>query len=435
MIVGVVCLSGCGTLRDLGLLASPDEEQAAAIEQTEQDVDGDDPFAADDEAVGFVEGKRKIAVLLPLSGQYAALGTLLFETAQMALFDFGGENIDILPFDVGHDNSERALKAFQQAREAGAEVIAGPLFSASVDAIDDEAVNAGIPILAFSSDSSLARQGVFIMGYRVEDEIKSLVAYARRKGFIRYALLAQNSAYGRLIDETLHLMTDSYDANYTRYLLFDGQVRDASEQVEAFADYQQREAFVQDQLRSFDLSSERKEDQVMINEVRAMTSLPFDAVFLPLQGQDLVSAVAFLAFYDVTNARVRFLGTSLWESDTTLREPLLNGSWFAAPDIDLRAAFRQKFISVFQRQPPRVASIVYDTVALLMNLMASPEPMNTKRLTEPKGFEGVNGLFRLHEDGTVERSYNVYKINNGRFDIVGKGRQSFDEPLDEEDSE
>ncbi|MBC6444853.1 MAG: penicillin-binding protein activator [Alphaproteobacteria bacterium GM202ARS2] len=425
-------LAGCGgnglfggdVPVDDNLSSDFDRLDVGAISEDEGVVPWLDDLLSEDERP--VEGQRKIGLFLPLSGTYAPLGKLLSDTAQMALFDFASENVDILPFDVGSGEEGKAEAAIIEAIDAGVEVIAGPLFAHSVDAIDNDAISKNIPVVSFSSDASFARKGVFIMGYRVEEEVQRVIGYARRRGFVRYALLAPNTPYGQLIDETMVEATDVYDANYTRTLLFDGKVRDAASDVELFSDYQKRENFIQGQLQAFELDEEEKEDQILINEVRDMSSLPFDAIMIPLQGQDLVSAVAFLAFYDVTNSRVRFLGTSLWEGDELLREPLLNGSWFAAPDIALRQAFREKFVSVFQRQPPRVASIVYDTVALLVQLMSGTERLSLKRLTNPSGFEGVNGLFRLHEDGTVQRSYNIYQVQNGALEVVGRGRSSFD---------
>ena len=431
VVVMTLLLAGCGGAGffggsprgDGGLSSDFETLDAGAISEDEGTVPWLDELLGEDERP--VEGQRKIGLLLPLSGEYAALGKLLSDTAQMALFDFASENVDILPFDVGSGDEGIAEAAIAKAIAAGVEVIAGPLFARSVDAIDNDAVSKSVPVLSFSSDASFARKGVFIMGYRVEEEVERVVGYARRRGFIRYGLLAPNTPYGQLIDETMSIATDVYDANYTRTLLFDGKVRDAASDVELFSDYQQRENFIQGQLQAFGLDEENKEDQILINEVRDMSSLPFDAVMVPLQGQDLVSAAAFLAFYDVTNSRVRFLGTSVWEGDELLHEPLLNGSWFAAPDIALRQTFREKFVSVFKRQPPRVASVVYDTVALLVQLMSGTERLSITRLTNPSGFQGVNGLFRLHEDGTVQRSYNIYQVKNGELEVVGRGRSTF----------
>ncbi|MBC6497339.1 MAG: penicillin-binding protein activator [Alphaproteobacteria bacterium GM7ARS4] len=398
-------------------------------EATDEDIDGDIVEGVD------LSGKRKIGLFVPLSGKNAALGRVLFDTAQMALFDFAGGDIDIAVYDSFDGDEDKVQRSFEQAQKDGVEVIAGPLFAHSVEALASLARAERIPLLAFSSDASKADKGVYIMGYRVEEEINTIVAYVRGRGFLRFALLAEDTPYGHLIDETLDVATDIYDANYTRKTLFSGDIKDIGPLVEVFSDYVGRENFIQKQLDAFGLDEENDAHQGLINEVRDMATLPFDAVLVPLHGQELVSAIAFLAFYDVTNTRVRFLGTSLWENRAFLNEPLLRGSLFVATDIEKRQKFTEQFTAAFKREPPKVASIVYDTVAMIVGLMQRHGRVEDEHLIIEEGFDGVNGLFRLRADGTVERAYHVYGMASSGFTLIHKGIETFQpEGPDDEDS-
>ena len=85
------------------------------------------------------------------------------------------------------------------------------------------------------------------------------------------------------------------------------------------------------------------------------------------------------------------------------REPALIGGWFAAPAPSARTAFERRFNEVYGHPPPRLATLAYDAVALAA-LLASGEgeaDFSADSVTDPSGFAGVDGIFRLRRDGTV----------------------------------
>src|SRR5689334_23352426 len=75
-------------------------------------------------------GKPKIALLLPLTGRARDIGHALQDAAELALFDGAGKDIALVPIDTG-DTPEGAVAATERAIREGANLILGPLFSAS----------------------------------------------------------------------------------------------------------------------------------------------------------------------------------------------------------------------------------------------------------------------------------------------------------------
>ncbi len=123
----------------------------------------------------------KVGLLLPLSGPAEAIGRDMLDAAQMALFDVGDNKLVLLPRDTAGTPAGARLAAQEVIRE-GAEVILGPLLAADVAAVSPIAAQANIRVLAFSNDASVATDGTFLLGFRPEEQVRRVVAYALDSG-------------------------------------------------------------------------------------------------------------------------------------------------------------------------------------------------------------------------------------------------------------
>ena len=61
-------------------------------------------------------------------------------------------------------------------------MILGPLLAADVAAVSPIAAQANIRVLAFSNDASVATDGTFLLGFRPEEQVRRVVAYALDSG-------------------------------------------------------------------------------------------------------------------------------------------------------------------------------------------------------------------------------------------------------------
>src|SRR5207248_3067442 len=147
-------------------------------------------------------GPVKVAVLLPLSGANAELGKAMLEAAQLALFTTGNDRLTLVPRDTS-GTPDGAAGAARAALADGAQLILGPLLAAEVDAVKPVAAEAKVNVIAFSTATQLAGDNVFLMGFLPRQEIVREVSFARERGLGRFAALAPNSEYGRLMTDAL----------------------------------------------------------------------------------------------------------------------------------------------------------------------------------------------------------------------------------------
>jgi hypothetical protein len=155
--------------------------------------------------------------------------------------------------------------------------------------------------------------------------------------------------------------------------------------------------------------------------------IPFDAILIPEGGNRLKSVAPLLPYYDVDPEKVHFLGTGLWDEPGLGTEPALNGGWYAAPPPGARADFDQRFRAVYKRPPPRLATLAYDATALAAVLArnANGPDFSAAALTNPSGFAGVDGIFRLRPDGLIQRGLAVLEVHRNGNTVVSPAPTTF----------
>src|ERR1700760_906793 len=144
-------------------------------------------------------GQVKVGLILPLSasGNAAVAAQSMKNAAEMALAEFQNPNIQILIKDDGGSPSGAQAGA-QQAVDEGAEILLGPLFATSVPAVAQVARTRGISVIAFSTDSSIAGRGVYLLSFLPESDVNRIVEYSTSIGKKSFAGLLPENAYGNV---------------------------------------------------------------------------------------------------------------------------------------------------------------------------------------------------------------------------------------------
>src|SRR5215510_15130618 len=159
------------------------------------------PAGPQQEPTAVGSGQVKVGLILPLSaaGNAGVAAQSMKNAAEMALAEFQNPNIQLLIKDDG-GNPQGAGAGAQQAVSEGAEVILGPLFAASVPAVAQVARTRGISVIAFSTDSSVAGRGVYLLSFLPESDVVRIVDYSAGIGKRSFAALVPDNAYGNVVE-------------------------------------------------------------------------------------------------------------------------------------------------------------------------------------------------------------------------------------------
>jgi branched-chain amino acid transport system substrate-binding protein len=332
------------------------------------------------------ETRNRVAVLVPLSGPNAGVGTSIANAAQLALLDSGGERIRITVYDTARPGG--AAAAANEALGEGNGLFLGPLLAEDVRAVAPIARRADVPVIAFSNDVSVAGDGVYLMGFTPGQSVGRVVAYARSRGLERFAGVAPSGTYGKRA-------------------------------AQALLDATQRGGAVTG-IETYD----RDPASLRAAVVRVSAKGAYDALLVADSARNAAAAAAS------AHKGSRLLGTELWAAEGALgKVPALRGAWYAAaPDAmfdQLRARYRARYGAA----PYRLASLGYDAVLLAVRAAKDwrvGRPFPDRALRDPGGFAGVDGPFRFGGSGIAERSLEVREVTAAGTTILSPAPRNFD---------
>lgn len=358
-------------------------------------------------------GVPRVAILLPLTGQSAPVGTALLNAAQLALFHFADRKFELLPHDT-RGTAEGAADAARFAISDGASLILGPLFNFEVEAVAPAARAGGVKVIGFTSDKRVASDGIYVMGFRPDEQVERVARFAYGRGVRRFAMLGPDDTYGQTIREALQIAVAQLPgAEITRIETYDPGASDYAPVVRRLADYDARRANLLAQKQEL----ATRDDEVSKAALKRLETqqtagdVPFDALLIADGGKRLEAVAALLPYYDIDPKRTRMLGTGLWDTPGIGKEPALLGAWYAAPSPAARAAFEKQYAEIYGAPPSRLATLAYDATALAALFAPAQGMVDEATITSPQGFAGRDGVFRFLPDGVAERGLSVHQVN------------------------
>jgi len=371
----------------------------------------------------------RIAILLPLSGPSAKVGQELLNAAQLALFHFADQRFELLPRDT-KGTPEGAADAAARAIGDGASLILGPLLSGSVEAAAPAARAAGINVIAFTTDRTVAGGGVFTMGFLPGQEVARIVAFARQRGVRRLAVLAPDDDYGLRVVEQVRQSAEAPGLFLTDIVHYDPLAADFAPVIRDLADYDARRGALLHQLETL----RARDDEVAAAALKRLENLqtlgdpPFDALLIAEGGKRLQAIAALLPYYDLDPKKVRMLGTGQWDTPGLGAEPALVGGWFAAPSPAARADFVEQYRAAYGAPPHRLATLAYDATALAAVLAREDGGFRPEKITAAQGFAGRDGIFRFLPTGIAQRGLSVLQVQERGTAVIADAPSSFAQP-------
>jgi ABC-type branched-subunit amino acid transport system substrate-binding protein len=248
-------------------------------------------------------------------------------------------------------------------------------------------------MIAFSTDSSVAAPGAYLLSFLPESEIDRVVAYAASQGKRSFIGVVPVSTYGSLAEGEFKQAVARRGGRVVA--------------VERYGD-----------------------DRNKISEVAkalAQSAAQADALFVP-DGDSAGEVVAALASAGVNLRQFAIMGTQLWDDPKVFANPQLEGAWYAGPDPAGFRGFAERYRGRYQQEPQKPSALAYDAVALIVALVKAQgsQRITNEVLTAPGGFTSrVNGVFRFRNDGTNQRGLAILKVTPSGGDVVAPAEKTF----------
>lgn len=328
--------------------------------------------------------RHKVALIIPLAGEDGGVGTSIANAANLALLDSGNRSIRL----VTYDSSTGAAAAANRAIAEGAELILGPLLAEDVRAVGPVARRARVPVVAFSNDSSVAGNGIYILGSTPGQAIDRVVRFSRGKGAARFGALVPTGLYGQRAAQAML-----------------GSVRGAGGQMAG--------------METFNRTAVAARAAAMSLNARGH----LDAVLVADSGKVAATAAA------AVKVGPRLLGTELWSNDRTLGQtPRLRGAYYAAAPDARFGELVSRYRARYGKTPYRIGSLGYDSVLLTVRVARDwpvGRPFPLRSLSDPGGFAGVDGIVRFGRDGVAQRMLEVRQVTATGTIVVSPAASAF----------
>lgn len=385
----------------------------AACAQPAYPPAGAPPYPQAGAAVPAIGGRgREVAVLLPLSGPRASIGQPMLQAAQLAFSQVGPP---LIPADTT-GKPQGAVSAFQGGLGSGAGIVLGPLLATETEAVAPIASQAGVPVLAFTNTPDAARPGVWTLGITPAQQVDRVVGYAQSQGRSRFAAFLPDSEFGHALGTAFVTALSRNGLSAVSIQYHGAGMASISSGLRSLSGFEARWGNVQSQIRKLraeNTAAARHQAEALTRT--PPTPPPFDALLLADTGEALAEIAPLLSYYFVYSPQVQIMGPALWAASGS-GSRAFRGAIFAGPDASARSAFVDAFTSRYGAPPPGPADLAYDAAQIA--LQTAPAGFSGAALTNPGGFQGVDGWLRLMPDGQVQRALAVFQIQPGGPQVV-----------------
>jgi hypothetical protein len=344
-----------------------------------------------------------VALLVPYgSGDPGrdAIARSLENAARLAVADLRDATIDLAVYPSAGTTAGGAAAA-QQAVAEGAKIIVGPLFSTETAGAQSPAGSAGLTVLSLSNNPSVAGGNVFILGTSFENTADRLVAFGQSRGMQSFGVVYPSGLEGETARDAVASVVNARGATLVASQPYNLSV----EGIQAAAGPAAAE----------------------------LLSGGAQAVILtdgPTGGLGFISEA--LRNNGLGPMQAQFLGMQRWDvSAEALALPSLQGGVFAAPDPSFVGAFEGRYRAAYGEAPHELAGLAFDGIHAVGAVIAEARarggsPFSTARLTEPSGFAGVYGPFRLLPSGRAQRNLAIVEVRDGGAVVIERAARSFD---------
>jgi len=332
----------------------------------------------------------QVAMLLPISsgqGGDATISQSLENAARLAASELTGVTVEITVYDTAGQAAQAASVA-QEAVQAGADIIVGPLRSESAAAVGVAVANSNINVLSFSNNTEIAGGNIFVLGHTFENTAARMVNYGAAQGRTRIVVAHAQNLAGEVARDAVLRAAQASSATVVSTIPYEfsqtGVINVVPEIVSSVRD---------------------NDGNALILTSDSSGALPFFAQLLPENGLD--------------TEEVRLMGLTRWDTPPqTLELSGLQGGWFAVPDPQATEAFNARYAAAYGAEPHILGALGYDAIRALGETAASSGRLGAADLSASSGFQGANGVFRLLGDGTNERAMAIAQVTDNQVAII-----------------
>jgi len=355
------------------------------------------------------EGKIKIGLLIPLTGDNKSLGQLLIKSTQMALEDIGSDKMEIYPRDTASD-PKKTLASAIQLKDLGVQIIIGPIFYKNLIYLDELK---DITFLSLTNKTLNLPDNVISTGINATSQLNTIKKFIEKNEIKKTILLTPNIDYEIEIKKALK---ESRIKIY-KHFIYDVEPTKLTAQIEKITNYKVRKQNLADEIKRVKESDlvDKEKQLEKLEKKYTIGKVNFDSVIISDFNESLKSVITSLLYTDVSPKKKYIITFNQWFDESLIKEKAIQPINYPSVSNKNLVNFEKKFFKKFKENPNHLSLLSYDLVGLVYYLSLNNEVTNFNKLFKKKNsFKGKIGVFDI-KDNKIYHKLNFYQIKEGKL--------------------
>lgn len=356
------------------------------------------------------DGKLRVGLLAPFSGEYKNLGESLLLSTQLALDEIDNNKIIIIPRDSGSEDKEKLNLAIKEIIGNGAKVIIGPMTSSSFDELEKYK---NTIFISLSNKEPKISNNLINIGISLESQLKSIEKLLIKEKKKKTVILYPKNKYEKFIDKKIKTTKLK---NY-KIFKYSPDPRILTGEIEKLTNYKKRKKNLdrrKNVLKKKDDDKSKRELEIL-ERLFTLGSVDFDSVIVIDFGSSLKSVLSSLVYTDVDDTKVLIATVNQWFDESIFRENLVKNLYFPSVDMKQFKKYNENYFKSFGIRPDEITILAYDALGLVHYIWKKNNGINTiNDFFIKEKIKGKIGTFEF-KDKKVSQRLKIYKTGKNKF--------------------
>jgi len=352
----------------------------------------------------------KVGLLAPLSGEYKELGESLLYSLQLALDEINDKNVQIIPRDSGSNDKKKLIKAIQEIRSQGVNIVIGPINNEDFDEVKK------FNDMIFISPSNINpefQNNIISIGVSLESQMFALMKFIKKQKKNKTVIFIPKNQYANFIESKL----DKLDLKNYKIFRYNPDPKVLTGEIEILTNYSQRKRNLENRKKMFeDKEDEQSKRQLeKLEQKYTLGDVNFDSVIIIDFGNSLKSVLTSLVFTDVDQKKVLFTTINQWFDESIFYENTVSSLYYPSVNYKEFKKYKDNYFKIFNNFPSEITILAYDAIGLIYYAWKKKGKINSVNDFSFKGkIKGKIGTFSFNNRKTIQ-DLSIYKAANNRF--------------------
>ena len=353
--------------------------------------------------------KIKIGLLVPLSGQNAAIGQSIIKSTQLAINKIDNSSIEIIPKDTGSDPNI-TLRSAKELSNLGVKIIIGPVFNNSLEYLDELK---SITFISLTNKSDNGSKNIINAGINATSQLKAIKKFIKLNEIKKTIFLTPDVNYKNEIKKAIFNSKIKIIKEYT----YSTDPTKLTQQIEKITNYKKRKQNLEDEIIRVEKSDENNKERLIkkLKKLDTLGYVNFDSLIIADFDESLKSVTTSLLYTDIFPKDKYFITLNQWFDESLLNETSSQPLYFPSINKENYENFSSEYFKKFNHYPNQLSFLSFDLVGLVYYLILQNNLIVDNKIFIKKTlFKGKVGIFEI-KNNKINHILNFYKVENKKF--------------------